>query len=408
MGETNHSVNTHLAEVSNFMTKRVLFHYPILNLGGAEKSSLRMIKALADRGWQVTLVLTTGGGTLEGEVDPRVKVVRLRPRAMGHRFVAAKGIAARLRALPDLLGYAATRLIGALRMLPFLFRRYEAAAVLLMGTSSWFVRHVVRARVRAIWIRNDLSSADPTGQATLRLRAAAADLNHFICVSGVAKNSLQRAVPEAQGKDVIIYNILDPDGMRCKADATPALFSPADQGELTILSVCRLNERAKGLLRMARVCAALKEQGHRFRWYIAGDGADRALLEDEIKALDIEDQMTLLGNLHNPFPAYKAADIVAMLSNYEGLCGVVNEARVLERPIIATQVSGIDEQLTHNVNGLIVEQDEQEITAGLSKLLGDAELRKRLAAGGYPSALLNDDAKLDKLETLFLASEDSV
>jgi len=386
--------------------KSVLFHYPILNVGGAEKSTLRMLRALCDRGWQVTLVLTTGGGELECEIDPRVTVVRLRPRASGQRFAAAQGLKARLRTLPDLFGYVVMRIVAAVRMVPFLFRRYDAAALLLMGTPSGFVRHIVRASVRAIWIRSDLSGADPTGRVAAALRAAATELDYFICVSEVSRKSLLLAVPEARGKDVVIYNILAPDMMRAKACEVPPPLGPARDGGVNILSVCRLNNRAKGLVRMARVCRALKDKGLAFHWYIAGSGSDRALLEAEISALDIGDRMSLLGTLQNPFPAYQGADLVAMLSNYEGLCGVINEARVLGKPVIATRVSGIEEQLATERNGLVVAQDEAEIIAGMTRLLTDAPLRQRLAAGGYPAALLDDGAKLDRLEALFLGRKD--
>jgi len=388
--------------------KRVLLHYPVLNTGGAEKSTLRLLRALCDRGWHITLVLTTGGGELEHEIDPRVKVVRLRPRAYGGSFLASRGIVARLRGLPDLLGYAATRIIAAVRMQAFLFRRYDAAAVLLMGTPSHFVRLIVRARVRAVWIRNDLSGADPSGHVAKSLSRAARGFHHFICVSEVARNSLLKAVPEARGKDIVIYNILAPDSMRSQACQSAPPFSQAENDSLNILSVCRLNDRAKGLLRMARICRALKDKGLAFHWYIAGSGSDREKLETEIATLGIGDCMSLLGTLQNPFPAYKAADVIAMLSNYEGLCGVVNEARVLEKPVIATAVSGIDEQLITEKNGLIVSQEDSDIVDGMTRMLSDAELRKRLAAGGYPNALINDDAKLDRLEALFLGSGEKI
>lgn len=153
---------------------------------------------------------------------------------------------------------------------------------------------------------------------------------------------------------------------------------------------------------MARVCRALKDKGLAFHWWIAGSGPDQALLEAEIETLGIQDRMSLLGVLPNPFPAYRAADIVAMLSNYEGLCGVINEARVLGKPVIATRVSGIDEQLVTEENGLIVEQDDADIIAGMTRMLTDAALRDKLAAGGYPDALLDDAAKLNRLEALFL------
>ncbi|MBL4680829.1 MAG: glycosyltransferase [Pseudomonadales bacterium] len=383
--------------------KRALFHYPVFNTGGAEMSSLRMMKALTDRGWEITLVLTTGGGSLEASIDPRIRVVRLRPKAFGNRFVHSRSAMARLLALPDLLAYGLMRSVGILRMFPFLFCRYNAAAVLLMGTPSFFIRRIVQARVRIQWIRNDLSGADPGGSIATALQRAAPDLDQFICVSQVSLSSLVAAVPAAAGKAKVIYNILDSDAMRDKARIATAPFSQSQDGIVSILTVCRLNDRAKGLQRMVSVCRRLADRGFRFVWYVAGDGIDRGLLETTIVEAGQEGRMLLLGNLKNPFPAYAAADLVAMLSYYEGLCGVINEARVLMRPVIATRVSGIDEQLTDGVNGLIVDNDEDAIFEGMSRLLSDPKLCDRLAVGGYPMSLLNDEAKLDELEALFLA-----
>ncbi|BFN13724.1 hypothetical protein MspRI1_17350 [Marinobacter sp. RI1] len=212
------------------------------------------------------------------------------------------------------------------------------------------------------------------------------------------------AVPEALSKAVVIYNIIAPDEMQAMAGKAPPPFDPSRDGFVNILTVCRLNDRAKGLVRMARVCRALKDKGLRFHWYIAGSGTDRTLLEAEIATLDIADCMSLLGTLQNPFPAYQAADLIAMLSNYEGLCGVINEARVLGKSVIATRVSGIDEQLVSEKNGLIVEQEEADIIAGMTRMLTDQQFRQGLAGGGYPAALLDDEAKLDRLEDLFMCN----
>lgn len=386
--------------------KRLLLHYSVFHLGGAEMSTLRMIKALADRGWSITLVITTGGGTAEHMIDPRARVVRLRPGVEGEQFTSAKTLPQRIVALPDLLLYAIYRTIGGLRMQLFRFQHFDAAAVLLMGMPSNFVRRFVRASVKAIWIRNDLAQADPKGQVAARLNAAAPEIDHFVCVSETARASLVAVCPEAQHKASVVYNLLDPAEMRNRATLAPAPF-PDDLlgGVVKVLSVCRLSEKSKALLRLVRVCRRLVDTGLNLHWYIVGDGPDRAMFREAIDAAGLSGHITLLGRLDNPFPAYAAADLVAMLSNYEGLCGVVNEARVLERPVIATQVSGIAEQLTDGVNGVIVEQDEDAIVAAMTRLLKDPTLRSRLATGGYPEVLLNDETKLDQLEALFMRAE---
>ena len=46
---------------------------------------------------------------------------------------------------------------------------------------------------------------------------------------------------------------------------------------------------------------------------------------------------------------------------------------------------------------MIVEQDVEAICGGLTLLIRDAGLRARLAQGGYPRALLDDEAKVNAL-----------
>lgn len=382
--------------------RRVLFHYPVLNMGGAEMSSLRLMKALADRGWDVTLVVTTGGGNLEPRLDPRIRLFPLRPKGRGHRFSAASGFAARLKALPDLLAYGVQRLIGEVRALVFLTRRYDAAATLLHGTSTAFIRRRVRADRRLHFIRNDLSKADPTGATAEAISKAEPEIDAYVCVSEVACTSLVTAVPVTAPKAHVIHNILDPATMRRRMTEGPAPFTRDPGGTICLLTVCRLSESSKALVRLTRVARKLVDRGHAFRWYVVGEGPDRALFEAAIRERNLKDTVILTGRLDNPFPAYAAADVVVLASYFEGLCGMVNEGKVAGRPVVAVRVSGIDEQLIDGKNGLIVDNDEDALVEGLDRILSDPALRARLTNDWLPPALLDDNAKLDRLEALLL------
>lgn len=379
---------------------RVLFHYPVLNTGGAEMSSLRLMTALADRGWDITLVVTTAGGSLEALLDPRVRLYPLRPRGFGHRFMRARGVAQRLAAAPDLIGYLAMAALGEIRALAFVGQRFDAAATLLHGTSSAFVRKRVRAGCRLHFIRNDLRGVDPDGEVAAALSAGDPAIDAYVCVSEVARRSLVEAVPETAAKAHVIHNILDPDAMRRRMTEGQSPFRADDGTAVRLLTVCRLAEPAKALTRMARVARRLVEAGHDFRWYVVGDGPDRAKFEAAIAAEGVADRLILAGRMSNPFPAYRDADVVVMASRYEGLCGMVNEGKVAGRPVVATRVSGIEEQLVDGETGLIVENDEDALVAGLSRILSDPALRARLTNDRLPPALLDDAGKLARLEAL--------
>ena len=80
-------------------------------------------------------------------------------------------------------------------------------------------------------------------------------------------------------------------------------------------------------------------------------------------------------------------------------CG--NETKVLGKPIIATKFSGVDEQLTDGVNGLIVENEAEAIYEGLKKILTDKVFLKSITNNTLPKAIMNDDFKLKKIVDLF-------
>lgn len=391
--------------MSDSSDRSVLFHYPVLNMGGAEMSSLRLMGALADRGWDVTLVVTTGGGSLEPRLDPRIRLVPLRPGRWGQRFMAASGLAARLKALPDLVAYATARLIGEVRALGFLIRHYDAAATLLQGTSSAFVRRRVRADRRLHFIRSDLSRADPTGAVAEAISKADPEIDAYVCVSGVACDSLVAAVPETAPNAHVVHNILDSRTMRRRMKEGAAPFPDEPDGTLRLLTVCRLSDPSKGLIRLTRVARKLVDRGHRFRWYVIGEGPDRKKFEAAIRKRRLESVIRLTGRRNNPFPAYAEADVVVLASYFEGLSGMVNEAKVAGRPVVATRVSGIEEQLVDGRNGLIVDNDEDALVEGLDRILSDSGLRTRLTNDWLPPALLDDGAKLDQIEALLLGED---
>jgi glycosyltransferase involved in cell wall biosynthesis len=380
------------------MPKSILFHYSVLNVGGAEKSVLRLTKLLSDKGWDVTLVLTTGGGKLEGQIDSRVKVHHLRSAAAGGKFKKEKGLQ-KLKYIDDLMLYMLFWLEGVLKSFAFLFRSYDAAAISLHGLSPKFVCRYVRAKKRFHWIRNDLSIADSDGKAANNIHQYHAYIDKYICVSQTALNSLQKIFPETCTKSLVIPNVIEAEQMIM--DATLQTDPLAEyRNSLKVITVCRLFDKAKGLLRMVRVHKRLSDEGIDFMWFVVGGGPDHKKLQMAIDKAGLSSKMILLGSKENPFPYFKAADISATLSYYEGLCGAVNEAKVMGKPVLATQFSGINEQIVNEESGLIVANNENAIFEGLKRMLSDRNLRSKLNNNYLPEMIMNDRYKVDRLSML--------
>ncbi|HEX6865693.1 MAG TPA: glycosyltransferase [Caulobacteraceae bacterium] len=382
------------------MTRRILIHYPVLNLGGAEMSTLRLARALADRGWRVDMTVTTGGGALEAKLDRRVKLRALRSRPAGDRASSARTLGARLRAIPDLLAYGWQRLHELLASIPYLFRRYDAAIIGLQGLSPAFCTTWVRARRRLHFVRSDVSRLAAQSKVEKAVLPYRDRIDWYVCVSEYARDAFVSVFPDLKTKTTAIYNILDVPAMQALAASATDPYE--DCTGLKVVTVCRLQEASKGLVRMARVARRLLDQGLDFHWFVVGDGPDRRMLEKAIDDLDIGERFILAGHAANPFGYYRYADVVAVLSNYEGLCGAVNEAKAVGKAVLATRFSGVGEQIEHEVNGLIVDNDEDAIVEGMARMLTDPALRERLAARPLPAAIADDEAKLLRLEALIV------
>ena len=115
---------------------------------------------------------------------------------------------------------------------------------------------------------------------------------------------------------------------------------------------------------------------------IAGDGPDRALLEEKVRALNICSRVKFLGyqSQQQVRNLLKQADLFVMSSFAEGVPVVLMEAMAAGVPVVATRIAGIPELVRDGYSGLLVAPgDANEMTNAIDRLLGDAELRNRFA-----------------------------
>lgn len=371
------------------MNRRILFYYSQLNIGGAEKSLIRLMNALAEYGDDVTYLGRFSGGKGEYMLDKRVRKYWLSTP------LNRKG---KLRYYKSLLK------IGISRVYSFVsisrWKKFDMAFIGLQGLSPKAILKYLKTSKVCIFIRNDISQGPKKDEVISVLKKYIHRIDYLVCVAGTVRDSLINEIPESASKAIVVYNILSIKDMQQKLIEAANPFQNESDSVFRIVTVCRISDKSKALFRMVRICRRLIDNGFRFRWYVIGDGADLSALRKAINEADLQDVMITPGRVDNPFGYYRECDLVAMLSYYEGLCGVVNESKVAGKAIIATEVSGIHEQLEHGCNGWIVENDEDNIFEGMKRLLSDPILLNQLTNTIYPDALTNDDAKIEKLHNL--------
>lgn len=363
------------------MYKKILFYYSQLNIGGAEKSLIRLMNALVADGNEVTLLTRYSQGRAEQFLNERIKKIALSdPIRNGNIFDKFR------------IGLQRTRQT---LILKWRKSEYDLAIVGLQGLSPKILPRLIVAKKYIQCIRNDLSGVASKERIIETLRKNEKLIDGYLCVSQTARDSLVNALPKLEDRAFVLYNLLEAQTMRKMADEAENPFG--SENAFKIVSVCRISDKAKGVFRMLDCLERLVKEDYDVKWYLVGDGPDLEPLNQEIKKRELCDHFITVGSKDNPFGFYKYADLVAVLSYYEGLCGVVNEAKITGCAVIATEFSGIHEQITSGENGLIVENNQKAILEGLRKLLDDRELLARIKNDHYPNAITDDDEKICKL-----------
>jgi glycosyltransferase involved in cell wall biosynthesis len=110
------------------------------------------------------------------------------------------------------------------------------------------------------------------------------------------------------------------------------------------------------------------------RLIIAGIGPLKAQLADMAEALDLRESVEFVGLQSDVVAVLHRASIATLPSRWEGMPNAILEAMACGLPCVATRVSGTEDIITHEVNGLLVEpEDSQALAQALLALLRDPE-----------------------------------
>ena len=121
---------------------------------------------------------------------------------------------------------------------------------------------------------------------------------------------------------------------------------------------------------------------------IAGDGDERAPLEQRASELGLGDRVRFLGVQPRAriVELFRAADASILSSSWENFPHTVVEALAAGTPVLSTKTGGVAEVVRDGVNGLLVEPGNANAYAEmLRRFFGDADLRDRLRAAAAPS-----------------------
>lgn len=198
----------------------------------------------------------------------------------------------------------------------------------------------------------------------------------FLCaISSYGRSQLMKA-SDSQYWDKLEVS---PLGIDCSA------FQPRERRHTSerfeILCVARLAPAKAQQVLVGAIDRLVREGRRSIHLRLVGDGPDRSRLEGLISARGLEQHVTLEGSCNHDrvVDFYRQTDLFALASFAEGVPVVLMEAMAMEIPCVATWITGIPELIRHGTDGwLVPPSDEEQLADAISRLMDDAELRKRL------------------------------
>ncbi|CBW25289.1 putative glycosyl transferase [Halobacteriovorax marinus SJ] len=117
---------------------------------------------------------------------------------------------------------------------------------------------------------------------------------------------------------------------------------------------------------------------------IEGDGEELNNIQKDIENLNLKNFTLLIKREERIFNLINAFDVLVLPSIYnEDFPNIIIEAMSLEKPVVATRIAGIPEQIDQDKTGLIVKpKDVEELTSSLSSLIYDREMREKMGQFG--------------------------
>ncbi|MBQ2638977.1 glycosyltransferase [Candidatus Saccharibacteria bacterium] len=363
--------------------KKVLFVIHTLQVGGAERILINLVNSLPKKKFDITVMTIVDMGKLKDQLASHIKYKSVfsfnaLKRLSGGDKKYSSNINSTKRKNPvKTLVIKAYELFWRRADLEKLYRehvteKYDIEVAFLEGIPSKFIgASNNKASKKIAWIHVDLINEPKSDRFFNNLKEQKELYSRFdkiVCVSKVVKEQFYKKYGIAKNKTCVVYNPIDSVSIIKKARKKASIKKAA----FTFCSVGRLSTQ-KGYDRLIAASSKLKEDGFNFETWIIGVGAEENNLRKLIAEYDAMN-VKLLGYKENPYPYLKMSDVFVCSSRAEGFSTAVSEAIILEKPIITTKCSGMEEMLGDSKYGLVCENNLEELYQSMWRILTDKEI----------------------------------
>lgn len=371
---------------------KVLFVISALEAGGAEKSLINLLNLFDYNRYQVDLLLFKKEGIFMDQIPEEVRIIEAPDDLFYLYNIHGRQIKHALGAFPSIIA----RITGTIYRNYFVRNKsypgtqirwnkfykkhisifndeYDIAISYMHGEVMYYVAEKIKARKKITWVHNDYRALKLKPETDYPYLCS---FDKIATISDECVDILTQVFPQIKDKVVSIPNLTSSSLIRKRAE----LYYPEEYkdscnaNKVIILSIGRLNYQ-KGFDIAIKIAAEMKKRGLQFVWYIIGKGTEQEHLTELINQFGLKEEFVLLGIRENPYPYIKNADIIAQPSRYEGKSVVIDEAKILHKPIVVSDYATVRDQITNENEGIISKLEVENFAEALEKLIQSKDLR---------------------------------
>lgn len=371
---------------------KVLFVISALEAGGAEKSLINLLNLFDYNRYQVDLLLFKKEGIFMDQIPEEVRIIEAPDDLFYLYNIHGRQIKHALGAFPSIIA----RITGTIYRNYFVRNKsypgtqirwnkfykkhisifndeYDIAISYMHGEVMYYVAEKIKARKKITWVHNDYRALKLKPETDYPYLCS---FDKIATISDECVDILTQVFPQIKDKVVSIPNLTSSSLIRKRAE----LYYPEEYkdscnaNKVIILSIGRLNYQ-KGFDIAIKIAVEMKKRGLQFVWYIIGQGTEQEHLTELINQFGLKEEFVLLGIRENPYPYIKNADIIAQPSRYEGKSVVIDEAKILHKPIVVSDYATVRDQITNENEGIISKLEVENFAEALEKLIQSKDLR---------------------------------
>ncbi|MBQ3048136.1 MAG: glycosyltransferase [Clostridia bacterium] len=155
-------------------------------------------------------------------------------------------------------------------------------------------------------------------------------------------------------KSTVLYNVISLDSLYKK------LTKEENQKKYDVVYLGRLHPN-KNPVRLVEIMSKLCKQNKKATMALIGDGQLREVVEQKIKDLKLENNISMLGYQENPYNIVNNSKVMLMTSICEGTPMCALESLALGVPIVSTETDGLVDLLNKKGTGYLYKEDDEAV-----------------------------------------------